>query len=535
MNKFLVSTFLSTALLLSANYGFSENINLSGFDNGNSSLDINLITKYSIGEANEDGGLVEIIAYNKKAKKAYAVAGAKGILVTVDMMDLSKELRGTSIKMKDIITATDKNFDYGDMSSVAINDANTHIAVALQADEYTENGRVAIFKLNNDGTINTKDVKILRAGIQPDALTFTPNGKYIFVANEGEPREGYGKNVINPEGSVSLIDVEKGTSKIISFDESKRAEYIKNGAIVYDNASLAEDFEPEYIVADNDYAYVVLQEANAIATLDIKNQKFTDVTGLGFQDFNKVKLDLVADEKIKLENQNVYGMRMPDGISMMKKDGETYLFLANEGDGREWGEEESENFYVNEVKGKTSPTGNVTLSEKVTWFDPRQGYSSMDQSKAYLYGTRSFSIFKATKNGLELVADSESGFEEITAKYIPNNFNASNDDKSLEDRSGKKGPEPEYVAVGNVDGKDYAFIGLERISGVMVYDVTNPSDISYVNYINTRDFSEDIKGDVGPEGIVFVSASDSSNGKALVLAANENSGTLSVYQVTASK
>ncbi len=533
MNKLFISTFMSTALLVSAGFAYAQNSMLSGYENGKNSLDINLITKYSIGESNEDGGLVEIIAYNKKAKKAYAVAGAKGLLVTVDMANLTKELGGTSIKMEDVIKATDKNFNYGDMSSVAINDANTHIAVALQADEYTDNGRVAVFALNSNGTINTKDVRMYEAGFQPDALTFTPNGKYILVANEGEPREGYGKNIINPEGSVSIIDVEKGSSKIISFDESKRAEYIKNGAIVYDNASLAEDFEPEYIVADNDYAYVVLQEANAIATLDLKEQRFIDVTGLGFQDFNKVKLDLVANEQIKLENQNVFGMRMPDGISMMKKDGETYLFLANEGDGREWGDEDSENFYVNEVKGKTSPTGNVTLSEKVTWFDPRKGYSSMDQSKAYLYGTRSFSIFKATKNGLELVADSESGFEEITAQYIPNNFNASNDDKSLEDRSGKKGPEPEYVAVGNVSGKDYAFIGLERISGIMVYDVTNPSQISYVNYINTRDFSEDIKGDVGPEGLVFVAAKDSPNGKALVLAANENSGTLSVYELTA--
>ena len=84
-----------------------------------------------------------------------------------------------------------------------------------------------------------------------------------------------------------------------------------------------------------------------------------------------------------------------------------------------------------------------------------------------------------------------SDFERITAQRYPNNFNASNDDNSPEGRSDAKGPEPEGVTVGTLAGRPFAFIGLERIGGVMVYDVTNPQAPSFIQYVNFRDFTKD--------------------------------------------
>lgn len=118
----------------------------------------------------------------------------------------------------------------------------------------------------------------------------------------------------------------------------------------------------------------------------------------------------------------------------------------------------------------------------------------------------------------------------MTAEKLPEYFNASNDKTSLDNRSGKKGPEPESVITGKVDGKTYAFIALERIGGVMVYDITAPARAAFVNHINSREFDEAIKGDVSPEGLCFVPASDSRTGNALILAACEVSGTLAVYE-----
>ncbi|MDY4431052.1 choice-of-anchor I domain-containing protein, partial [Evtepia sp.] len=151
---------------------------------------------------------------------------------------------------------------------------------------------------------------------------------------------------------------------------------------------------------------------------------------------------------------------------------------------------------------------------------------------AYVFGGRSFSIYEVTSNGLKLVYDSGSGFEEITAEQLPAYFNTSNDKNSVDNRSGKKGPEPESVITGTVNGRTYAFIALERIGGVMVYDITNPANAKFVNYINSREFETAIQGDVSPEGLCFISAAASKTGSPLLLSACEVSGTLAVYELT---
>ncbi len=121
-------------------------------------------------------------------------------------------------------------------------------------------------------------------------------------------------------------------------------------------------------------------------------------------------------------------------------------------------------------------------------------YDGLDEGTDYLFGGRSFTVYKADDNCLTEVFDSGSDFEEKTAEYVPDNFNCSNDDKTIDDRSGKKGPESESVTVGTVGERTYAFVGLERVGGVMVYDITDPENSTFVNYINSRDFSEDIAG-----------------------------------------
>ena len=81
------------------------------------------------------------------------------------------------------------------------------------------------------------------------------------------------------------------------------------------------------------------------------------------------------------------------------------------------------------------------------------------------------------------------------------------------------------MTVGQIGDRIYAFIALERIGGVMVYDVTEPAAASYVNYINTRDFSADMAGDDSPEGLCFISL----DGTPMLLAACEVSGTVAAY------
>ena len=85
-------------------------------------------------------------------------------------------------------------------------------------------------------------------------------------------------------------------------------------------------------------------------------------------------------------------------------------------------------------------------------------------------------------------------------------------------------------------GKRYAFVGLERIGGIMVYDVSVPNSPAFVLYDNsTRDWEGDPEmgtaGDLGPEGLIVIAAEDSPIGEPLLVVANEVSGTVRVYQL----
>ena len=166
----------------------------------------------------------------------------------------------------------------------------------------------------------------------------------------------------------------------------------------------------------------------------------------------------------------------------------------------------------------------------------------------YAYGARSFSIRDADG---ALVWDSGDAFEQYIAsaecmlganRDIPcaDYFNSNHDEGDVFDnRSDNKGPEPEGVTIGKLGEKTFAFIGLERMGGVMAWDVTDPAAPEMVDYLNTRaDWTtEDTgsvladAGDLGPEGLVFVSAEDSPNGEALLIVGHEVSGTTTVYQI----
>lgn len=180
-----------------------------------------------------------------------------------------------------------------------------------------------------------------------------------------------------------------------------------------------------------------------------------------------------------------------------------------------------------EIKSKTSPVNGIKTGGKVTWFDVSQ-YDGLEAGTDYLFGGRSATMFKVTENGLEEVFDSGSDFERITAEVLPSYFSCSNDTIEVEDRSGKKGPEPEGVTVGTADGHTYAFVGFERIGGVMIYDITDPSAIAFKNYFNSRNYSADIYDDVSPEGLSFAAANKNSAGMPLLIVSNEVSGTVSV-------
>ena len=508
---------------------------------------LELAARYESGISNVDGGVMEIVDYAPAQRKAYSVNGTTGLLAIISY-DGTSEMKAVDFDVRSAVEKADPSFSYGDMTSVAVSPDSSRLAVALQAEAYDERGRAAVFAINDDESLSLRVVAV--TGVQPDMVVFADNNT-VLTADEGEPRMGYQEK--DPKGSVTIVDLSVPSSSIITFDRFNwdRSNLVDDGIIIKKGSMPSTDFEPEYIAVSGDYAYVTLQENNAIAVLDIPARRFVSVQSAGFEDYGKTPIDL--DKKDGTYSpalyENVLGIRMPDGITAFTAGGETFLITANEGDSREWED------YLNEVEtdfgdGESSPRGNITpergIKGKVVFFDA-EGFDGLDETKDYIFGGRSAVLYKVDGETITEIASSADDFERITASALPEYFNASNDNAVLDDRSGKKGPEPESVTVGTVSGRTLAFVALERTGGIMEYDVTDPYAPVFLSYTNTRDFTATVEGsevyedgeldkwvtggDVAPEGLAFISDDENPYNVAILLVASEVSGTVAAFIV----
>ncbi len=524
----------------------------------------------------DDGG-AEIVAFDATTDKLFVVNSGDS---TIDVLDLTDPANPTKLATIDVTAATVTGFTAGGANSVATK--NGTLAVAVENDDKQANGQVYFY---NTDTLAFEAA--VEAGALPDMVTFTHDGAKVLAANEGEPNDMY---TVDPEGSITIIDVATKAATTADFTDFNALEQdlldagvrIFGYDFVNDIAStVAQDLEPEYITIseDNTKAFVALQENNALAVVDIANSDVTEIISLGYKD-HSVRgngIDGVRDdEQAIVETVPVFGMYQPDSIASYTFNGNTYIVTANEGDAREYltknevadeaaceaagGIEFEEDdgdllcFYFKEeerVRKLDLNTENFT-NEELAKLGDKDGLGDLTVTmvnglndedtydEVYAYGARSFSIWN--ENG-DLVYDSGDQFEQIIATLTPNYFNASNDKNEIDNRSDNKGPEPEGIAIGTIDGRTFAFIGLERQGGIMVYDVTNPFATGFVGYTSNRDFSIDIgdikdgtlpagaAGDLAPEGMEFVSSDDSPNGKPLVIVGNEVSGTTTIYEV----
>lgn len=314
-------------------------------------------------------------------------------------------------------------------------------------------------------------------------------------------------------------------------------------------SSVAQDVEPEYIAVapDGNTAYVTLQENNAVAIIDLGTKQATAIVPLGTKNHSIPGNELDASDEdgpdgdigVGIKNHPVHGFFMPDSIAAFTIGEETFLITANEGDAREY------EAFVEEVRYKDIAIDADAIDDASPFSDDAElgrlattltNDTDSDGDIDFLgcFGARSFSIWDS--NG-KLLADSGSDFARITANRFGTSFNNDNDETDGDSRSDAKGCEPEAVAVGVVGQHTYAFIGLERMGGIMVYNVSIPESPSFVQYTTNRDVDTqgedfgDPSGDYGPEGFEFVSADDSPIGVPLLIVGSEISGTTTIYRI----
>jgi DNA-binding beta-propeller fold protein YncE len=560
-------------------------------------LQLSIVDSYFSG-SDFDTSSAEIVSYDECSDRLYVVNSQSA---SIDVLALSAN---NSVPSKtgniDLSPAADAaGIEIGAANSVSAKQGL--VAVAIEAKIKQNPGLIALYRSDDLSLLATYPT-----GALPDMITLSSDGQTILTANEGEPSGDYSNDpegsitIVDISNGYSLEDAVVKQVSFSSFNvgESRHGELGANVRTAGPaGTSVAQDLEPEYMAlnSDNTKAYVALQENNAIVIIDIATARVDSIKGLGEKSWNADSgNELDASDKDNevgafASYEQLVGLYMPDTIAGFSIDGADYIISANEGDGREYiysttqqtcddanhswdGDEYQEgggdadpDKYANELDDCISFTDEARggkIVDLVNGSHPlilkldddnqlkrikvvadKESYSADDN--IVTFGARSFSIWNAQA---ELVFDSGDDIAKRVFALDDQNFNVTNDNndptETADNRSDDKGIEPEAVEVAEINGKHYAFIGLERQGGIIVYDVTIPAAPVYQSYINNRDFSQLVctsvddgdcnndvynsdAGDLGPESIDYFTRV----GKHFIAVGNEVSGTTTVYQL----
>ena len=494
----------------------------------NNQIELNYIGSFDPSGASTS--TCEIVVHDVASQRLFTTSAVAGYL---DIIDFSNPTTPS------VITSVNIN-PYGGVTSVAVK--NGIVAVASPNADETLNGTVVFFDTN--GTF----LKQVTVGALPDMITFSPDGTKVMTANEGQPNVDYS---IDPEGSVSIIDISGGiatlsqsnvTTLLFTAYNTQEATLIASGVRKLKlTSTLSQDFEPEYITisADSQKAWITLQENNAIAEINLSNNTISDIWALGTKDISLPGNGFdVSDNngQVLIANWPIQAYFIPDAVASYSIAGTTYLVTANEGDEKEYGSFtervtvgagtytlDATNFPNASVLKQNNNLGRFRVTNLNGNTDADAEFETI-----HCVGTRSFSIFNTTTK--QIVFDSGDDFERYTAANLPTLFNADHESNTPKGRSRAKGPEPEGVTIAQIATETFAFVSLERVGGVMVYNITNPNNPVFVDYKNSRSTSA-YSGDHGPEGITYIAPANSATGKGYILVANEISGTITVYEV----
>jgi len=462
-----------------------------------------------------DAGAAEISAFCEKTEKLFVVNNSSGNsrIDVIDFRNPAAPILLTSINVAPF---------GGLVNSVDVK--NGKLAAAIEAIPKTNPGKVVVFETSGYTVVSEINV-----GALPDMITYSPDGKFIITANEGEPNADYS---VDPLGTVSIISVKDNYSvRTLDFAAfaPMEADLKSRGLRKFGpGASFAQDMEPEYVTvsADSRTAWVTLQENNAIARINLRTNVITELFPLGFKNYNLPGNAIDPSDRplgtISFNPWPVYGVYMPDAIAVLdnKGNGIPYLFTANEGDAREY-TTFTEELRVGSGSVILDPVvfpnaATLKLQQNLGRLNITRTLGDVDNDNdfdaLYSFGARSFSVWNGNTGAL--VFDSKN---ELEQKAVLANFY---DD----DRSDSKGVEPEGIVLGEVNKKMLAFVGMERADAVAIYDVTNPTQPVFLKILATGD---------APEGLLFISSKDSPNKRSLLVVSSENDGVIRVYMPSA--
>lgn len=505
--------------------------------------------RYASGEFAADAA--EILAHDSETDYLFVVNAEAGGVDVLSVDEPAAPRKVATLVLEDAWNGA------GEANNVAHRDGL--LAVATSADDPQAPGRVVFYDARELSARGSAEV-----GAMPDMVTFHPDGERVLVACAAEPDDRWERDPPAAVGVVDASDPDDPSAEVIDFTafDGREAELRERGVRLFGPGEVraSRNFQPEYLAlsGDGERAYVVLQPNNALAVLDVEAGAWTDVHPLGTKDHRRSGNELDAsdaDGGVCIRNWPVRGMYQPDAVALYEAGGEEYLVTANEGTRRD-----------DEGYSEVARVGDLDLDPEAFDLDAVAGVDSVDELQRpenlgsltvttelgdpdgdgryedlYSFGGRSFAVW--TTDG-RLVYDSGAAFELLVAMHHPGYFNVDGLDNEPLIRSTDMGPEPEGITLGEVDGRTYVFVGLERVASLVVYDVTDPHRPRFVQYLNARDFGVDPTdeiedgpgdagdaGDLGPEGVTFVDREASPLDDPLVAVGNELSGTTTLYRV----
>lgn len=483
--------------------------------------ELKVLARYQ-GETRGETG-AEYAAFDGDSKLLYVVGRSEGV-VRLDLEDPSHP------RVAGILPVKGAN-------CVAIADG----VVAVAADPFggSRPGLIHLFTSDNGQRISTVEV-----GYGPDMCVFTPDGRHLVVACEGEMDADH-----DHPGSIVLIECPPGgeprLDKKIDFHsfDSRKDELVRDGVyFALDDRPVSQQFEPEFITVDPSgaTAWVGLQENNAIATIDLRSGRIVHIQGLGYQEFDRDGCAIDADSsdgRIRPIALPIKGLFQPDGILMWENAGRRFIATANEGDPRK-----HETSSLEELANSRLPASKAARS----LVEAKPGLARLEvasvgiperlEDEIVVLGGRSVSIWEVRESGrLDRIWDSGSSFEQmLPASIVRTAADPADTESQLDTRSRKRGPEPEGLAMGIVEGRHLLFVSLERASGVAIIDVTRPDHPEITGLFNARErIGEETVDllDIGPEGLLFVPADQNVTGEPLLVICNEISGTTTIAKI----
>jgi hypothetical protein len=514
------------------------------------------VTEISAIASGDGEGSHEIVTYHAGSKRIFATNGVKNSIDIFDISDVANPKKVSSVSLA----------PYGnDVTSVAAG-KDVVVAAVLVTETFsatgvptTPNGKIVVFDTNGK-VLSSADI----LGVLPDAVTFAPNGTTALVAIEAslvcakdnpatpEKEETDYTKASDPVGGVSVVDLSNPATPVVKFagfDQFNVAAMKAKGIAVSSVVNnVSKDFEPEFVTAvDNKTAYVTIQEANAIGKLNIETATFEDVTRAFESNLSYVARD-TSDRDSGAgprSYRNVVGASQPDAIAGFKYGAGNYFITANEGDAREYTclnddlRAASLKVDTRRFPNWSTLSGSAELGRAKV--NPTMGDKDGDGDidTIHLRGSYSMTMYR---NGMP-IWDSGELLDQIQIKaFGVANINGSHSyskDKSTmnyvgQDRSDDKGAEPEGVALGMVGDRRIAILGLERMTALAIFDITQPRMPVFQEWLQmlptTATPAKDVKH-WSPEGIVFVPADKSPSGKALVITSYELSGSISIHQI----